>query len=127
MLLGPASVNLLNPTEGREERTSEMRHRPRRMARRRGGALVELAITAPLFALIFVVGVDFARAFYYTSVVATCALNGATQGSFATSDPASPYSSIQAAALADATNLKPQPTVTSTSGTDTGGNAYVEV
>src|SRR4051812_17538975 len=103
-----------------------MRHRPSRMARR-GGALVELAITTPLFALFFVAGVDFARAFYYTSVVATCAQNGATQGSFASSDPASPYPSIQAAALADATNLKPQPTVASTNGTDAGGNPYVEV
>jgi hypothetical protein len=34
---------------------------------------------------------------------------------------------LQAAALADATNLSPQPTVTSTNGTDGSGNPYIEV
>jgi hypothetical protein len=38
----------------------------------------------------------------------------------------SPYPNIQAAALADAPNLTPQPTVTSASGTDANGRSYVD-
>jgi hypothetical protein len=36
-------------------------------------------------------------------------------------------SGIQTAALADATNLRPQPTVTSATGTDANGKLFVEV
>jgi hypothetical protein len=39
----------------------------------------------------------------------------------------SPYSNVSQAALADASDLSPAPTVTSTSGTDASGSAYVEV
>ena len=37
------------------------------------------------------------------------------------------YTSVSQAALADATNLSPSPTVTSVLGTDSGGNSYVKV
>src|SRR5262245_51311106 len=98
-----------------------------RERRRRGAAMVEMAIVLPLFVVIFVIGVDFARIYYYVTTIATCALNGATQGSFAESDPTSPYNSIKDAALADASNVNPKPNVTSTTGVDGSGNNYVEV
>ena len=41
--------------------------------------------------------------------------------------PTSPYTSVSQAALADACNISPTPTVTSSNGTDTMGNAYVSV
>jgi len=39
----------------------------------------------------------------------------------------SPFASAQAAAVADAPNLSPAPTVSTTSGTDSAGRPYVEV
>lgn len=93
----------------------------------RGGvAAVELALLLPLLAFLFAIAVDFARIFYYSQIIENCARNGAICGSNLTSAQ-SPYSSIQDAALADAANLTPQPTVTSTNGTDAGGNPYVQV
>ena len=94
---------------------------------RRGAAAVEMALLTPVLAFIMVMTVDFGRIFYATSTIANCARNGA----FYACDPdytsTSPYTSISQAALADAGNLSPTPTVTSTNGTDTAGNAYVSV
>ena len=93
--------------------------------RRHGAAAVELALLLPFLILMFVVSVDYARIFYYTQVVENCARNGA----FYLSDPKAPannlYSGVQQAALADAGGLNPQPTVSSSSGTDASGNPYV--
>src|SRR5262245_46905510 len=95
--------------------------------RRNGAAAVELAILLPLLAFLFVIAVDYSRLFYYSLTVANCARNGALYGCDPTQDGiSSPYSSIQQAALADATSLSPTPTVTSTYGSDSSGN-YVEV
>jgi Flp pilus assembly protein TadG len=113
---------------------------PRRR-RRRGAAAVEFAILLPFFAFMFVIAVDWARIFYYSIAVRNCARNGALymsqQQSAATTS--SPYtdsgyvnryvngaSPVTAAALADAPDLTPTPTVTSTTGSDTYGR-YVEV
>ena len=93
---------------------------------RDGAAVVELAILLPLLVFLFVIGFDFARVFYYSQVLANCARNGAVYGSNLVT-ATSPYQSIQEAALADATNLDPQPTVTSTTGTYSAGNPYVKV
>ena len=94
---------------------------------RRGSAAVELAVLLPFLAFLFVIAVDFARVFYFSQVIENCA----RQGALYASDPKAPannlYSSVQQAALADAPGLSPQPTVTSTSGTDGAGNAYVAV
>jgi hypothetical protein len=76
---------------------------------------------------LFVIVVDFGRVFYYSLTIENCARNGALYGCDPFAATQSPYSSISDAALADAANLQPQPTVTSTNGTDTSGNAYVEV
>jgi Flp pilus assembly protein TadG len=95
-------------------------------APRRGVASVELAILAPLLALLFVIAVDYCRVFYYSLTVANCARNGALHLSDPFSTAKSPYSNVTDAALADAANLSPTPTVTSTSGSDADG-PYVEV
>jgi Flp pilus assembly protein TadG len=100
-----------------------MRHR---QDRRRGVAAVELAVLLPFMMFLFIVCVDFARVFYYSQTLANCARNGAIYGSNLVTAQ-SPYTSVQQAALADASNLSPQPTVTSTTGTDTAGDPYVRV
>ena len=94
---------------------------------RRGGAAAELAVLSPLLLLVFVIVVDFGRVFYYSQVIQ----NSARAGALYASDPAeaavSPYANVTAAAVADAGNLSPAPTVASASGTDVDGNGYVRV
>ena len=108
---------------------------------RDGVAAVELAVLLPFLAFMFVIAVDWGRIFYYSIAVANCARNGALYMSQQQSakTTTSPYTDsgyvnlyvnatnpVTAAALADAANLTPAPTVTSTTGSDTYG-AYVEV
>lgn len=94
---------------------------------RRGAATVELAVLLPIIAFLFVIAVDFARVFYFSQIIENCA----RQGALYASDPKAPaynlYTTVQDAALADAPGLSPQPTVSSTTGTDSAGNAYVAV
>jgi len=96
-------------------------------AARRGSASVELALLLPLLGLLFLITVDFARLYYHYSIVTNCARNGALYSSDPTTATESPYPNLTAAALADAPDLSPQPTVSSTNGTDSSGNLYVEV
>jgi len=102
-----------------------MRNRPNH--ERKAAAAVELAVLMPFLAFLFVIAVDFARVFYFSQVIENCA----RQGVLYASDPKAPaynlYTSVQEAALADAGGLTPQPTVTSATGTDLAGNAYVAV
>ena len=108
---------------------------------RKGVQVVEFAILLPFLAFMFVIAVDWARVFYYSIAVANCARNGALylsqQQSAKTSS--SPYtdsgyvnlyvrsaSPVTAAALADAPDLTPAPTVTSAAAKDGYGD-YVEV
>jgi Flp pilus assembly protein TadG len=108
---------------------------------RRGAAAVEFAVLLPFLVFMFVVAVDWARIFYYAIAVENCARNGALYMSQAQSAKtiSSPYtdsalvnlyatatSPVTAAALADAPDLTPTPTVTSTTGID-GNGSYVEV
>jgi len=106
-----------------------MCHRPRRQRPNLhpGSASVELALVLPLLALFFLIAVDFARLYYHYNIVTNCARNGALYGSDPTAAPESHYATLQDAALADASDLNPQPTVTSGNGTDSAGNPYVEV
>lgn len=106
-----------------------MSHRPRQQRRspRSGSSSVELALGLPILSLFFLIAVDFARLYYHYNIVTNCARNGALYGSDPTAIPESHYATLQDAALADATDLNPQPTVTSTLGTDSGGNPYIEV
>src|SRR5262245_34503854 len=93
---------------------------------RQGAAAVELAVLLPFVVFLFVIAVDFARFFYFSQVIENCARSGALYASNLTTAQ-SPYSSIEQAALSDATDLNPQPTVTSTTGNDAAGNPYVQV
>jgi hypothetical protein len=89
-------------------------------------AAVELAVLLPLLAFLFVIGVDFARLFYYSMTVQNCARNGALYGCDPTGNALSPYASVTDASLADSSNLSPAPNVTCKYGTGTNGN-YIEV
>jgi Flp pilus assembly protein TadG len=102
---------------------------PRRAAcrRRRGAAAIEMALLAPPLCFLAVATVDFGRVFYAMSTISNCARNGAFYASDPLYSSTSPYASIQQAALADAGNLAPAPTVSSSTGTDSLGHAYTSV
>ena len=117
------------------------RTRKRRRRSRPGVAAVEFAVLLPFIAFMFVIAIDWARIFYYSIAVRNCARNGALymsqqQSAATTSSPytdsgyvnlyANATNPVTAAALADASDLTPTPTVTSTTGSDTYGR-YVEV
>ena len=108
---------------------------------RKGAQVVELAVLLPFLAFMFVIAVDWARIFYYSIAVTNCARNGAlylSQQQSAKTTTA-PYTDsayvnlyvnsanpVTDAALADAPDLTPAPTVTSTTGSDSYGS-YAEV
>jgi Flp pilus assembly protein TadG len=94
---------------------------------RKAVAAVELTVLLPFLAFLFVIAVDFARIFYYSQIVENCARQGALYESDPKAPAANLYTSVSDAALADASDLNPKPTVTSATGKDTAGNAYVTV
>jgi hypothetical protein len=92
---------------------------------RRGVAATELAFLLPLLAFLFAVGIDWSRIFYYAVTIENCARNGAMYASDSFSGVISPYPDVTTAALADAPNITPTPTVTSTTGVYNGAtNSY---
>lgn len=86
-----------------------------------------MAVLLPLLVLLFVIAVDAARIFYFSLTLQNCARAGALYASDPYVADESPFASVEEAALADAQNLSPQPTITQTSGTDSSGRTYVEV
>lgn len=96
------------------------------LRRHRGASAVELALLLPMLSLLFLFTIDFARLYYHYSIVTNCARNGALYASDPTASLESPYTNTTAAALADASNLSPQPTVTSTTSAD-GSSVQVTV
>jgi Flp pilus assembly protein TadG len=98
-----------------------------RARRRRGTSAVEFAVVLPVLAFFFLLAIDFGRVFYQTVQVTSCARNGALWARDSVAQAYSPYSSVQAAAVAAAPNLSPTPQVTSSTGTDADGNGYVQV
>jgi Flp pilus assembly protein TadG len=96
--------------------------------RRRGATVAELAILLPFLVLLFVAVVDFARVFYFSMTITNCARNGALYLCDPTAAAQSPYPNYSTATLVDASNLSPQPTVsTPVYATDSDGQNYVEV
>jgi len=108
---------------------------------RRGTQAVELAVLLPFLAFMFIVVIDWARIFYYSITVTNCARNGAMyyarqQSAKPTTAPytddglvnlyVSAPSPVTSAALSDAPDLSPAPTVTTATGSDTYG-PYVDV
>jgi Flp pilus assembly protein TadG len=90
-------------------------------------AVVELAVLLPLLVFLFIVTVDFARVYYFSLTLQNCARAGALYASDPYVADESPFASVEEAALSDATNLSPAPTITQTSGSDASGRSYVEV
>jgi hypothetical protein len=70
---------------------------------------------------------DYARSVYDAVTVANCARNGALWAADTAFQATTPYTTVSQAALADAGNLSPSPTVSSTTGKDASGNSYVAV
>jgi Flp pilus assembly protein TadG len=100
---------------------------------RRGASAAELAVVLPLLIFILVIAADFARLYYYSITITSAARQGVLNyydnqnNPFAATLSPYPNPTYQQAALADATNLNPQPTVNTNSGTDATGNPFVEV
>jgi Flp pilus assembly protein TadG len=94
---------------------------------RRGVAAVEMALLAPPLVFLSFAAMDFGRVFYYASTIENCARNGALYACDPVGQSISPYTSVTQAALADASNISPTPTVSSTTGTDASGNDYSAV
>ncbi len=102
--------------------------------RRFGLAAVELAVALPMLCFVSAATIDFARVAYYEQAVANFARNGALWAAYQSNTAVAPsnaftstYTSIDEAALADASNFGTAPTITNASGTDASGNAYVRV
>jgi len=88
-----------------------------------------MALVMPVLAFILVATVDFARVYRIALAITWCARDGAVYGSQSLAK-SSDTTGIRDAALADATDLSPQPTISSTtkSGSDsTGSYTYIEV
>ena len=94
---------------------------------RKGAAVVELAVLAPLLVFLFVVAVDFARVFYFSLTLTNCARAGALYASDPWTADESPFSSTEDAALSEAQNLTPAPTISEKHGANGSGHAWVEV
>jgi hypothetical protein len=74
-----------------------------------------------------VVAVAFCRVYFVSLTLPKCARNGTLFAGDPMTATVSPCADYTAAALPDAGNLNPTPTVTSASGTDANGNSSVEV
>src|SRR4029077_17550677 len=98
------------------DRSSSMRHRI--SSPRPGAATVELAVLLPFLVFLFVLAVDWARVFYYSVIITNSARQGALYAGDPLAQSQSPYTSVSDAALADASDLQPSPTVTTNSGVD---------
>jgi Flp pilus assembly protein TadG len=99
----------------------------RRHQRHSATATVELAVLLPFLMFLVVIGCDYGRIVYYSVIVDNCARNGAVYAGDPVLAAQSPYPDLQTAALADAGDLSPPPTVTSVNGVDSAGNPYVDV
>jgi Flp pilus assembly protein TadG len=115
--------------------SGRIRSRIARQRRQRGASAAELALLLPLLLVMLLGAVDFCRLFYAYTTITNAARNGAlwaadplANGTVTPSQ--SPYATVQAAALADANGLNPALTtsnITSSTGSDGGGNATVTV
>jgi Flp pilus assembly protein TadG len=94
---------------------------------RLGAATVELALVIPVFLLLFAAIVDFSRIFRHDLLLAHAARSGALYGSDPRILDKAPWETVEQAALAGCTSLKPTPSITVTYGPDSTGGQYVEV
>lgn len=97
----------------------------RRAPARRGAAAAELAFVAPVLVFTTLIAADFARLFYYTVTISSCARNGALYGCLSTPNSKN-TSQIATMARADAGSISPTPGVSSSPVT-VSGDPYVSV
>jgi Flp pilus assembly protein TadG len=90
-------------------------------------AALELVLVLPMMSFVSLISVDYSRVFYAWATLADCARNGALYASNSSYATSTSFTSYQQAALAAAPGLTPAPTVSLLNGTDTSGNAYVQV
>jgi hypothetical protein len=92
-----------------------------------GAATVELAFVLPLLLFLFVAGMDYARVFHASVIVAHAARNGALFASDANVMDRSPYGSLEEALASDASELRGPLVITTHEGIDLRGYKWVEV
>lgn len=94
---------------------------------RKGTALVEMALLAPILMLLIVIAVDFGRIFYCSQIVVQCARNGALYACDGATTHESRFTSLEAATLASAPSwMANKMSVQQAIGADTYGR-YVQV
>ncbi|MCI0358785.1 MAG: pilus assembly protein [Planctomycetaceae bacterium] len=86
-----------------------------------------MAVLAPLLVFLFIIAVDFARVYYYSQTLTNCARSGAFYASDPWTASESPFTSTQDAALSEARNIDPPPTITERTGANGSGHAWIEV
>jgi Flp pilus assembly protein TadG len=125
------TLNLNRKTKAANPKSLSMRTntrtQPRNIVRRRGVASAELAVVLSTLMVICLATCDYARCIFASVTVANCARNGALYQCDPAFAATTSYATLQAAVQADAGNLSPAPTGSSTTSTDTNGNKYVAV
>jgi Flp pilus assembly protein TadG len=115
--------------------------RPVTRSQRRGAAAAEFALISVPLTILLLGTIDICRVFYHYTTVTNCARNAAIWASdpYANTDSQlwgstsplpsqSPYASVQEAAVADAGNLSPAPSVSApVYASDSSGNVTVSV
>lgn len=104
-----------------------LRSRSSRHQNRPGAAAVELAVLLPFLLFLTAIGTDWARLLYFSASLEGVARSGALYASDPIAADKSPYTSVEAAALADAPDLTATTTVTSTESTNGAGARSVTV
>jgi Flp pilus assembly protein TadG len=94
--------------------------------RRSGAAAVEMAVMLPFLLYLAMIGVDYGRIVYSLVTITNAARNAAMYQADPALAATLPYASAALAGQAEAANLSPAPSVSTASGTDASGNAYVE-
>jgi len=95
--------------------------------KRSGAATVELAIVLPILMFLLVISMDYGRLFYFSQIVNNCARNAALWAGDPIAQTYSPYTTLQAAANADAYGLDAtKMNVSQKTGSDSAGS-WVEV
>lgn len=77
---------------------------------RQGAAAVEAAVLAPFLGFVFIVGVDFARVYYYSLIVTYASRDGAVYASYSKAQSLD-TDGIRVAAIKDSSSISPAPTV----------------
>ena len=97
------------------------------ISRKHGAATVELALVLPVLALFFAIAVDFSRAYQHLEEISDSARRGALYLADVYVQQASPYETLEEAALAETQVIRESATVESRTTTDTRGNPCIEV